>query len=122
MKKKYYKVYELVVVEVLSDPRPERFDGTSYHVKRSGTDKTGYLLCRRPLSIGDEVFCNVGDSDENGDNMILIIHDHDICASYENRKISEEELESLNDEADLRHNAFREDLDKRREMRAKEAG
>jgi hypothetical protein len=74
MRKRVYKVFELVHC-VVSEPCEcdSKKDG-KYHVRKVGSELAGVLICgKRQLSIGEELICQVGDSDENGDHMVLIM-------------------------------------------------
>jgi hypothetical protein len=93
------------------------FDKARYLVRKKGTDLHGHLICgKRSLSPGEDVLCPVGDSDVNGDCMVL-------CMNYESfdrhriQPMSAEDLEQLNAQVDVDLAEFRanlEELDRKR--------
>ena len=109
---RFYKALEYVVCVVLEQYRPSR-----YQVRRRGTEFQGTLICgNRTLSVGEEVPCQVGDSDENGDGMVLCM-DYVLYDRCKGRIVSSEELDQLNAEQDVLYAEFRAELDRKNDER-----
>ncbi|HEY9774924.1 MAG TPA: hypothetical protein V6C81_14265 [Planktothrix sp.] len=107
MRKRFYKVLEYVVCIVL-----EQIEGVRYRVRLRDTEFWGILICGRALSKGDEVLCQVGDSEENGDGMVLCMN-YDVYDRFKDRTVTSEELDQLNAEQDEIYAGFRAELNRK---------
>lgn len=112
-----FKVLEYICCVVGEEREIGRFNARSYNVRERDSLQSGILICTwRELELGEEIVCKVGDANETGNNMILIV-DYDVLDRFRKKQVAESDLEELNKLQDVRVADLREKLRASEEQR-----